>query len=102
MSDPLPTNIFSTTSPLVASWLDYAHRINVRFLRYEPETHLFHFWDPDGLTYALINDYNQVDPTVNLRQFYRSYNRMLAEKMRQDGRRKQARREAAGGREVRP
>ena len=91
MSESPANNVFRTKSPLVATWLEYAHRIEVRFLRYDPQTREYHFWDPDGRTHALINDYNQVDPTVNLRRFHKTYNTMLAEKMQLDGQWKHAR-----------
>jgi len=85
----LPAYIFVTQSPLVATWLEYSKRLQL--MRYDAQRRAYLFYDPDNLSYTLINDYNAVDPTVNLRRFHKTYKNLLAEKMRLDGQMKTAR-----------
>lgn len=84
--------IFSTKSVLLAAWLDYAHDLNLRFLRYDANAHLFHFWDPDNRAQSIIDGSYKLDPSVSLHKFERIRARLLADKMRADNARKAARR----------
>lgn len=83
---------FATPSPLVATWLVYSRRL--QYVRYDATAKQYFFYDPEQLAPVLISDYNQVDPTVSLRRFHKTYKNILAEKMREDGRAKAHRRAA--------
>lgn len=82
---------FTTPSPLVATWLVYSRRL--QYVRYEAKQYFF--YDPDHLAPVLIQDYNQVDPTVSLRRFHKTYKNILAEKLKLDGQAKAQRRRQA-------
>jgi hypothetical protein len=84
---------FTTQSPLVAAWVVYSRRL--QYVRYDVTVKQYSFYDPDRLAPVLISDFNQVDPTVSLRRFHRTYKNLLAEKLREDGRAKAQRRAVA-------
>jgi len=93
---PDPSNIFATPSPLVAAWIQY-FKNTVQFLRYDSALRLYLFYDPDGRSKQLIEEYSLGDPSVNMRRFMKTYKNVLAEKQRGDGAIKAARRAVRRG-----
>ena len=96
MSKPLPAiptdNLFHIPSPLVAAWLVYSRR--VQYIHYEPVSRSYIFFEQtEGICTQLIHDYNAVDPTVSLRRFHRTYQTLLTEKLKADGRLQMAQKE---------
>lgn len=89
-------DVFTTPSLQLATWLDYARLPQLRFSRYDAETRLFYFWDPDHKAQAIIDRFHKVDPTVNLHRFERTRKRMTSTKLNADGRLKSVRRKEAG------
>ena len=75
-------NVFSTSSTTLAAWLVYSHELQLRFLRYDPEVKLFHFWDPDHLASEIVGGYHKVDPEANIKKFSRVRDRLMQEKLR--------------------
>jgi hypothetical protein len=96
VSKPLPDlpndNLFRTPSPLVAAWLVYSKR--VQYIHYETIQRNYIFFEQTaGICQQLIHDYNAVDPTVSLRRFHRTYQQLLTEKLKADGRLQMAKKE---------
>lgn len=79
----------------MATWLDYAHQLQLRFIRYDAQTKRFYFWDPDNLSKQIVEGYLAVDPTVSLHKFESSRARLLsirADAIKEEQRKRQVRR----------
>lgn len=90
-------NTFTTPSVTLASWLVYAHSLELRLSHYDTKTRLFKFWDPAHLAQKIIEGEYHVDPQVSLHKYQRIRDKLLGDKLRLDGQQKAARRAVRRG-----